>query len=68
MKKTMKIKGMRCGGCVKRVDTALKGLGIEKVEVSLENACAVVESSVEVSSDVLKTTVEKLGFTVESIA
>ena len=41
---TIKIKGMGCQNCVKAVTEELTALdGINKVNVSLENACAEVE-------------------------
>jgi copper chaperone len=40
---TIKVGGMSCGGCVKNVTGALEGLdGVQKAEVSLEQAQAVV--------------------------
>lgn len=67
MTKTIEIKGMRCGGCVKRVENALKSLGLDKVDVSLDKANAVVEFSNNVTDEKLKETVEELGFDVISV-
>lgn len=40
---TIKVGGMSCGGCVKNVTGALESLdGVQKAEVSLEQAQAVV--------------------------
>jgi copper chaperone len=45
METTMiKVDGMSCGGCVKNVTNALEALdGVQKAEVSLEQAQATVE-------------------------
>jgi copper chaperone len=41
---TIKVEGMSCGGCVKNVTNALSALdGVQKAEVSLEQANATVE-------------------------
>ena len=67
MKKVIKIEGMHCGGCVKRVDAALNGIDGVKAVVDLAGKCAVVELSWDVSDDVLRDAVEDLGFEVVSI-
>ena len=67
MKKTITIEGMACMKCVARVEKALGGLaGVTKVEVSLENKNAVVEAE-NVTDEMLKETVEDLGFDVAGI-
>lgn len=41
---TLKIQGMTCGGCVNSVKTVLEKLsGVSQVDVSLENAEAVIQ-------------------------
>lgn len=67
MKKVIKIEGMHCGGCVKRVDAALNGIDGVSAKVDLAAKCAVVELSAEVSDDVLREAVEDLGFEVVEI-
>lgn len=46
MKKKILIEGMSCEHCVGHVKNALEGLdGVTSVEVSLENKCAIVETT-----------------------
>lgn len=68
MKKTIRIEGMHCGNCTGRVEKALTALpGVESVEVSLEGKSATVVVDIFVTDDILKSTVEGLGFTVTAI-
>lgn len=67
MKKTIKISGMHCGGCVKRVDAALNAINGVCAKVDLESATAIVESTSEIGDEVLKDAVEALGFDVIEI-
>lgn len=68
MKKTIRIEGMHCGNCTGRVQKALAALpGVESVEVSLEGKCAAVVVDIFVTDEILKSTVEGLGFTVTAI-
>ena len=61
---TLKIDGMTCGGCVKSVTKVLENLnGVEKAEVSLENADAIIsfdESKIQPAA--LIEAVEDAGF------
>jgi len=61
---TLKIDGMTCGGCVKSVTKVLENLnGVEKAEVSLENADAIIsfdESKIQPAA--LIEAVEEAGF------
>ena len=63
--KKIEISGMHCMHCVAAVEKALKDLGLIKVEVSLENNCALVED--QASDEQLKNAVEDLGFDVVGI-
>lgn len=65
MKKTIKIEGMHCTHCSGRVTKALEALGITVNVVLSENA-AYVEGDLP-SDDILKNTVEDLGFDVTEI-
>ena len=67
MKKVIKIEGMHCGGCVKRVDAALNAIDGVSATVDLATGSAVVELTKEVSDEVLRETVEDLGFDVVEI-
>ncbi len=65
MKKTIKIEGMHCTHCSGRVTKALEALGVTVNVVLSENA-AYVEGNLP-SDDILKNTVEDLGFDVTEI-
>ena len=65
MKKTIKIEGMHCYHCSGRVTKALEALGIS-VQVELSENTAYVEGNLP-SDDILKNTVEDLGFDVTEI-
>ena len=67
MKKVIKIEGMHCGGCVKRVDAALNAIDGVSATVDLATGSAVVELTKEVSDEVLREAVEDLGFDVVEI-
>jgi Cu+-exporting ATPase len=60
----LNISGMKCGGCVASVEQALQAqAGVESVEVSLENASAVITGQVDAS--VLARAVSDAGFPAE---
>lgn len=63
--KKIEISGMHCMHCVAAVEKALKELNLTKVEVSLENNCALVEGPATDAE--LKNVVEDLGFDVVGI-
>ena len=66
MKKKILIEGMKCEHCVGHVKNALEGLdGVTSVEVSLENTCAIVETTEE--DEVLKDAIEEEGYDVVNI-
>ncbi len=61
---TLNIGGMTCGGCVKSVTKVLEALdGVEKAEVSLENANAVITYDADkIQAAALIEAVEDAGF------
>ena len=65
--KTIQIEGMHCENCQNRVENALNRLDGVVCRVNLRKKTAVVSYSAEVSDDVLKEIIEKLGFTVTGI-
>ena len=68
MTKTMKIEGMMCGHCEKRVKKVLEAIdGVESAVVSHEAGTAVVTLSSDVADDVLKKAVEDQDYTVKGI-
>lgn len=64
--KTIRIEGMHCSHCTARVENALKALGLE-VKVDLGSGCATVDGGNIPSDNVLRETVEDLGFDVAKI-
>ena len=63
--KTIRIEGMMCDHCKKRVETALKEKAKE-VEVSLENKCAILKEST-LSNEEITNIINGLGFEVLGI-
>ena len=63
--KKMNIEGMMCINCQRHVDKALNAIEGVQARVDLENHCAYIELSKEVSDDVLKQAVEEAGYTVK---
>lgn len=63
--KKMNIEGMMCINCQRHVDKALNAIEGVQARVDLENQCAYIELSKEVSDDVLKQVVEEAGYTVK---
>lgn len=63
---TIKIKGMTCGGCVKSVTEVLKKVsGVENVNVSLEQNCAIVAyDPAQAQASQLLSAIEEAGFDV----
>ncbi len=64
-KVNIKIEGMSCSHCVGHVTDALKKIGAQNVDVSLENGCAVAET--DKSNEEIKTAIEDEGYDVVSI-
>ncbi len=63
MTKTILIEGMQCNHCKMSVEKALGGIeGVTKVEVSLENKNAIIESTKEIEDSKIKEVVEEAGF------
>lgn len=67
-KKIISIEGMSCNHCKMSVEKALNSIeGVTKVEVSLENKNAIIESSKEIDDNKIKETIESEGFAVKNI-
>ena len=68
IRKTIFINGMSCGHCSKRVEAALKSVnGVKSVKVSLDEKKADVVLKNDIDNDVLKKTVEDVGFEVVNV-
>ena len=67
MIRTIKIEGMHCMNCVAAVKRELEALeGVTKVDVSLEEAKAIVEVE-NVADETLQEAIEDIGFDVVEI-
>lgn len=67
MKKTMYIDGMMCNHCTGTVSKLLNAIEGVSAEVSLENKCAYLEISGDVSEELLIKTITDADFTVKGI-
>ncbi|MFA7376675.1 MAG: heavy-metal-associated domain-containing protein [Acholeplasmataceae bacterium] len=68
MTKVIKIEGMSCMHCVKRVDQALKTLdGVTGVSVNLELKQASVDYQGSINDGVIKSVIDDAGYDVLSI-
>lgn len=68
MKKEIEIEGMMCENCVKHVTKALESIdGVKKAKVSLKKKNALINSSKEISNDLIKDKVADIGYTVVNI-
>ena len=65
--KTMVIEGMHCENCEIRVENALNRLDGAACKVNWKKRTAVVSYSAEISDDLLKATVERMGYKVVEI-
>lgn len=67
MKKTMKIEGMMCSHCTGTVTKVLNAIDGVSAEISLDDKCAYIELSKEVSDEVLTKAVTDAGYDVISL-
>lgn len=64
----LEIQGMMCSHCTGRVEKALAAVdGVQSVNVSLENACAEVATTDNVTSETLKNAVTAQGYEVTEV-
>jgi Cu2+-exporting ATPase len=62
---TKTIEGMSCGNCVRHVTEAIQGVtGVKRVEVSLEQKSATIESDSPIDDALLRHAVEDAGYKV----
>ena len=62
----MTIEGMMCQHCAARVRKALEALGC-KVEIELENKCALISDAAGADDNALREAVKKQGYAVKAI-
>ena len=68
IKKNIKIEGMSCMHCAKKVENGLKEIKeVKSVNVNLEEKNAEVILKREVENDILKKKIEDLGYEVKEI-
>lgn len=68
MNKVIEIEGMQCNHCKMSVEKALNSIeGITKVDVSLENKTATIESTKEIDNNKINEVIEEAGFNVKEI-
>lgn len=68
IKKNIKIEGMSCMHCAKKVENGLKEIKeVKSVNVKLEEKNAEVILKQEVENDILKKKIEDLGYEVKEI-
>lgn len=69
MRKKLLVDGMSCMNCVRHLKEALQEdiKGLEVIDVSLENKCALVEVNDNVSDDMIKSVIEDLGYELKGI-
>ena len=69
MRKKLLVDGMSCMNCVRHLKEALQEdiKGLEVIDVSLENKCAVVEVNDNVSDDMIKSVIDDLGYEFKGI-
>lgn len=68
MKKAIKIKGMTCGHCQKRVEDALNELTGLEAKVNLKKEEAVITVKDEWNEETVRTAISNAGYEVVSIA
>ena len=62
----LKVNGMVCGGCKKRVENALNAIdGIDEAVADYENGVVVIKANKEIDINVIKEKIEDIGFEVE---
>lgn len=68
IKKNIKIEGMSCMHCAKKVENGLKEIKeVKSVNVNLEEKNAEVILKQEIENDILKKKIEDLGYEVKEI-
>ncbi|MEN2259342.1 heavy metal-associated domain-containing protein [Paraclostridium benzoelyticum] len=69
MRKKLLVDGMSCMNCVRHLKEALQEdiKGLEVIDVSLENKCALVEVNDTVSDDMIKAVIDDLGYELKGI-
>ena len=68
IEKKIYIEGLKCGGCVKRVENVLKTFKeIKTFNVSLEEKVATISLKKDIDNNILEESITNLGFSVINI-
>ena len=68
MKKYLQIEGMTCQGCANRIKAAVEKLDfVRQAEVDYRQGSAIIKMPIEVPDEVLRETIEGLGYKVTSV-
>ncbi|MGL5713127.1 MAG: heavy-metal-associated domain-containing protein [Paraclostridium sp.] len=69
MKKTLLVNGMSCMNCVRHLREALEEdlQGVEVINISLDDKCAVVDIGESITDNMLRELIEELGYELENI-
>ncbi|MBQ2891615.1 MAG: heavy-metal-associated domain-containing protein [Bacilli bacterium] len=68
IEKKIFIEGLKCGGCVKRVENVLSSFKeIKTLNVSLDEKCAYLALKKDIDNNILSQAIEDLGFKVINI-
>lgn len=65
--KIISVEGMHCENCSRRIENALNSLEMVNAKVNLEKKQVVVKLGADMDEDLLKKTVERLGYEVTGI-
>lgn len=60
----IKVEGMHCNHCKKKVETALKDLGLKGVKIDLETGIITYKPNKKVNLELIKETISQLGYQV----
>lgn len=67
IQKTLKIKGMSCGHCSARVEKALNSIDGVEAKVDLDSNFATLKLTKDVSDEILKSTIDNIGYQLVSV-
>lgn len=63
----LKVNGMVCGGCERRIVNALSEIdGVEEVIANYNEGTVIIKTNQEIEKNIIEETIEDLGFEVKS--
>lgn len=67
-KLTIKVNGMHCEGCEKRIKNALEDIrGVKEVEADYKKGIVIIDAKSKIDNKVIEEAIEDLGFEVKDI-